>query len=432
MPSAPDPPVARPILADVPLHADLPSLARSGPVPEGERIESLDVLRGLAVLGILMMNIQLFAMPSVAYENPAKFGNLQGLNYAVWLGGQILCNGKFYGIFSMLFGAGIVLMSSRHEQTGRSAVGIHYRRMFTLLLIGLAHAHLVWNGDILYFYAVCGMIVYWARRWRPIWLILTGVVLIGITSGIMELGYAYLQGLDGEERARTVAEWFPSAESTGKEIEAFRGGWFEQLPFRSRFAFHFETKGLVGYVAASSSGLMLLGMALFKLGFLHARRPTWNYALLIAAALGIGIPVILIGVNRLTESGWRQDYVSLRGAQYNYWAAPLVSLGWIGCIMLLCKHRALTWLTGPLSDVGKMALTNYLMQSVICTTIFYGHGCGLFGRVGRTGQLGIVLAVWLFQLIVSPLWLARFRFGPAEWAWRWMTYGRRPTMRRVA
>ena len=379
-----------------------------------------------------MMNIQSFAMPSAAYDNPATFGDLQGLNYMVWLGGQILCNGKFYAIFSMLFGAGIVLMSSRCERSGRSTTGIHYRRMLALLVIGLAHAHLVWEGDILYFYAVCGMVVYWAKRWRPIWLILAGLVLIGITSGLTELRYAEQRSLDVVEAAQSIADSFPGVKWKWLEIEGFRGGWLEQWPFRHRTALQFETWGLIFYVGPSSSGFMLLGMALFKLGVLHARRPSWNYALLIAAAIGIGIPVILIGVRRIIASGWSNFYVTTRGAQYNYWAAILVSLGWIGCIMLLCKHRALTWLTGPLSDVGKMALTNYLMQSVICTTIFYGHGFGMFGRVERTGQLGVVLAVWLFQLIVSPLWLARFRFGPAEWAWRWMTYGRRPTMRRVA
>jgi uncharacterized protein len=426
MPTAPDPaiPLARPISAESPV------LVRIGPVPERDRIESLDVLRGLAVLGILVMNIQSFAMPSAAYDNPATFGNLDGDNYAVWLGGQILCNGKFYGMFSMLFGAGIVLMSSRCERTGRSATGIHYRRMLALLVIGLAHAHLVWSGDILYFYAVCGTIVYWAKRWRPIWLILTGVVLIAVTSGMMELGYAHLQALDGAERAQALAEWFPGAGSMGDEIEAYRGGWLDQLPLRSRFALDFEIGGLVFFVGASASGLMLLGMALFKLGALHARWPSWCYALLIAAAVGIGVPVILIGVNRIIESGWRRDYVSLRGAQYNYWAAPLLSLGWIGLIMLLCRHRALTWLTRPLSAAGRMALTNYLMQSVICTTIFYGHGFGRFGRVERTGQLAVVVAVWLVQLIASPWWMSRFRFGPAEWAWRWATYGRRPTLSR--
>lgn len=383
------------------------------------------------MLGILVMNIQSFSMPETAYMNPATYGDLTGWNYAVWFVSHVLFNGKFYGLFSMMFGAGILLMAERRERVGESAVGIHYRRMATLLVIGIAHAHLIWEGDILYFYAICGMIVFLVRRLPPRWLVVIGIALLGITSGISELAYAALESQDPREREATVAMWFGDESDVEAELEAYRGGWLDQMPQRSRAALGFEIEGLLYYIGASSAGFMLIGMALFKRDALHARWSSRRYAMLIVVAVFVGVPLILLGVRRMEESAWDSAYVILRGAQYNYWAAPLASLGWMGVVMLLYKHRIALWLIGRLADVGKMALTNYLMQSVICTAIFYGHGLGMFGKVDRTGQLGVVLGVWLFQLIASPLWMTRFRFGPAEWAWRWVTYGNRPVMIRA-
>ena len=140
--------------------------AATGPVLENARIDSIDVLRGFTLLGILVMNIQLFAMPDAAYSNPTAYGNLEGANLYVWIAGRLLADQKFMTVFSMLFGAGIVLMAARMEEGGATA-RVHYRRMGWLLLMGLLHAHLLWVGDILFLYAVCGMLVYPLRRQSP-------------------------------------------------------------------------------------------------------------------------------------------------------------------------------------------------------------------------------------------------------------------------
>ena len=179
------------------------------------------------------------------------------------------------------------------------------------------------------------------------------------------------------------------------------------------------------------TGLMLVGMGLFKLGMFSAERSARTYVTMIGAALFVGIPVILYGVRRNFGAEWSFESCFYMGGQFNYWASLLVSLGWVGAVMLVCKQGVATKLVRALAAVGQMAFTNYLMQTVICTTIFYGHGFGLYGSVSRVGQAGIVLAVWVFQLIVSPLWLGRFRFGPAEWLWRSLTYMRRQPMRRM-
>jgi uncharacterized protein len=152
---------------------------------------------------------------------------------------------------------------------------------------------------------------------------------------------------------------------------------------------------------------------------------------LVAAGLLVGVPLTLLGVESFWENDWDAGYVKLTGGQFNYWASLLVSLGWVGLIMLVCKRGLFHPLTRCLAAVGQMALTNYLMQTFLCTTIFYGHGFGWFGYVERTGQIAIVFAIWVFQLIVSPLWLHYFRFGPAEWVWRALTYLSLPPMRRL-
>ena len=175
---------------------------------------------------------------------------------------------------------------------------------------------------------------------------------------------------------------------------------------------------------------MLIGMALFKHGVFSAQRPSRFYAVLIAVAVAVGLPLQAYGISLDVAHGW-PVWSFFVGAQFNYWPSIAVSLGHVGVVMLACRRAALHCLIRPLAAVGRTALTNYLLQTILCTTIFYGHGLGWFGSVDRVGQLGVVAAVWAVQLIASPLWLRRFRFGPAEWAWRWLTYGVRPPLRRT-
>ena len=175
---------------------------------------------------------------------------------------------------------------------------------------------------------------------------------------------------------------------------------------------------------------MLIGMALFKYGVFSARLPSRIYAVLIAVAVAVGLPLQAYGIAADFARGW-QIWSLFIGVQFIYWPSIAVSLGYIGLVMLACREATLRRLTGSLAAVGRTALTNYLLQTILCTTIFYGHGFGLFGSVDRLGQIGVVAAVWVVQLVASPLWLRRFRFGPVEWVWRWLTYGVRPPFRRT-
>ena len=194
----------------------------------------------------------------------------------------------------------------------------------------------------------------------------------------------------------------------------------------------FETIAFIFFTFWRAGGLMLIGMALHKWKLFDAQRSPVLYRSMVLVALLVGIPIVLLGVQGNIAAAWDAGYTGFLGWQYNYWGSVLVGLGWIGLVMLVCRRQAGRRWTRPLAAVGRTALSNYLLQSLLCTTLFYGHGLGLYGRVERTGQVAIVLAVWVVQLIVSTLWLRRFRFGPAEWLWRSLTYRELQPLRRAA
>ena len=406
-----------------------PDRRETGPIAETTRIDAIDILRGVALLGILLMNIQSFAMPRAAYSNPIAYGDLEGANLYVWVASRMLAEQKFMAIFSMLFGAGIVLMAERTDAHG-NARRAHYRRMGWLLVIGLLHAHLLWHGDILFLYAVCGMLLYPLRRQPPGRLLALGALLLAVCSVLfVALGMSFPHWPENE-RAAFTAEWLPSAAAIEAELAVWRGSWLDQQPVRSAWAFEFETSTLIAFGVWRAGGLMLIGMALFKQGAFSARLTSRFYAALVAAAVAVGLPLQAYGVALDFAREWRA-WSFFFGTQFIYWPSIAVSLGYVGLVMLVCRAAALRPLTRSIAAVGRTALTNYLLQTIICTTIFYGHGLGWFGAVDRVEQVGVVAAVWAVQLVASSLWLRRFRFGPAEWVWRWLTYGVRPPLRRA-
>jgi uncharacterized protein len=401
------------------------------PVRPSGRITSIDTLRGVAVLGILIINIQWVSMIEGASWNPTFMFPFEGGNWWAWVLSHVLADQKFMTIFSLLFGAGVLLMTSRVESHGGSSRGIHYRRMFILLLIGLAHAYLLWFGDILVTYAFCGMLIYPLRMLRPGKLIAIGIVTVAVAS-ILSLLFGWSMQFWPEEDIRALmTDWRPSSQEVTDDMAAYRGSYGEIFVHRAPAAFGFHTFVFLVWGMWRAGGLMLIGMGLHKLDVFGAGRTVVFYATLILAALLIGIPTVIYGLYRNIEDGWTLEYSFFIGNQYNYWGSIVVSLGWIGAIMLLCKSVNFGFLTQPLAAVGRMALTNYLMQTVLVTTIFYGYGLGLYGQVDRVGQVLIVFGVWALLLIASPIWLRYFRFGPAEWLWRSVTYRRAQPMRRL-
>jgi uncharacterized protein len=177
------------------------------------------------------------------------------------------------------------------------------------------------------------------------------------------------------------------------------------------------------------TGFMLLGMALYKLGVLSAARSRGFYLRMGALGFGAGALLIALGIRRSFATNWDLLDFVLVSDQLHYWGNLFVALGWTSLVMLLCQRG---WRLRPVAAVGRMALTNYLLQTVICTTIFYGHGLGLFGRIDRAGQFAIVLGIWAFQLLASSAWLRYFAVGPIEWVTRLLVFGRRPAFRRTS
>jgi uncharacterized protein len=395
----------------------------AGPVSRPDRIVSIDVLRGFAVLGILIMNIQSFSMIGAAYLNPYAYGDLNGANHAVWFLSHLLADSKFMTIFSLLFGAGVVLMASRLEASGRPTASVHYRRMIWLIIFGLLHGLFLWYGDILYVYGMCGLIVYLFRRRSPKFLLIFGFLVVAVASLLSMFWQVTMPywppGIVDELETEW---WMPPPEAVQVELDAYRGGWKDQQAVRGPTAFFMETNHFLTEYSWRAGGLMLIGMALFKLGIFGAERSRAFYLRMMSLGFGFGLPIVVYGVVYRNASGWNIRSAFFAGSQFNYWGSLLFAAGWIGLVMLGCQKKSMERLTRPLASVGQMALSCYLLQTIICTTIFYGHGLGLYGSVDRLGQVLIMVAVWAFLLLFCPFWMNRFRFGPFEWLWRSLTY----------
>ena len=398
--------------------------------PTSERIRSLDVLRGFALLGILVMNIQSFSMIEIAYFNPTAYGDLEGANRVVWYLSSMLFDTKFMAIFSMLFGASALLIVERTRSRGGRPFAVHARRNLALLAIGFGHGQFLWHGDILYHYALCAFIIYPFRNRSPRALFITGALILAIGSSLWLMAGLTADEWPQDSAEEHVADWQPGTEAVQEELDVYRGSWSEQNSHRRSTATEMQTFVFLFYFAWRVRGLMLIGMGLYKLGVLSAQRSRRFYGILIAAGIVVGLPLAHLRVSGSVASGWDAFDALFVYTQYNWWGSLAVALGWIGLVMLFCKSAAWLGRLGPLVAVGRMAFTNYLMQTVVCTTLFYGHGFGMFGRLERVEQIGVVLGVWVLQLVGSPLWLRYFHYGPAEWLWRAATLLRWPAFRK--
>lgn len=410
---------------------------RLTPVRAHERIASIDVLRGVALLGILSINIWGFALPYTVFFDPAAAGGWDGWNRGVWIVFHLLAEQKMMSLFSMLFGAGLIVMVRRSDERGSSLLGIYYRRIAWLLVFGLLHAYLLWEGDILVSYALCGLVLYPFRRLRPRTQMILGLFVflsqVAMTAGLglLLLNLREATGPDndgGSQQQRELRqsledELFPSRDIE-KQIDEHREGYVPQFWRRASGNIRVETGGFLFWAGPRAGGLMLVGMALMQWGVFAATRSNRFYVRLMLAGYGLGLPLVAYGIHDMMAHDFdflRQELIS---GHFNYVGSLFVALGHTGLVMLICKAGLLTWLTSRLAAVGRMALSNYLTHTIICTTLFEGWGFGLFGRLNRVELLGVVVAIWLMQLIVSPLWLRRFRFGPMEWLWRSLTYAR--------
>lgn len=426
--------------------------AAPGPVATAERIASIDVLRGCALFGILVINIMVFAHPNMNIFNPLIAGGFEGGDFGFWWISHVFFLQKFMAIFSMLFGAGVVLMCARAESRGASPRGPFYRRQLWLLVIGALHAYLLWVGDILFPYAVCGMIVYPFRRRSPRFLIILGCIAVLIGAVVMYGGGVYFERLRSEipairkarsqgeelsgEQERNLEMWTemretldPTPAQVRDVVEIYRDGYAGIVGHRAPVALMSHTMQMFFFYLWRIGGLMLLGMGLMKLGIFSAARSRRFYLYGMLAGYGVGIPVVVSGAQLLITHRFDFVYSLQVGQHYNYIGSLFVSFAHVCLVMLVCRTGLFSRLRKRLAAVGRMALTNYLVHTVVFTTIFFGYGLGLFNRVPRFHLTWFVLGMWALQLLYSPVWLRHFRFGPGEWLWRSLTYRRRQPMR---
>jgi len=429
-------------------HAYPPSGA---PVEPSDRVSSIDVLRGAAVLGILLMNIVGLGLPFAAYEDPSIAGNQAPIDYWVWAVNAVVSDGKFRAIFSMLFGAGVVLLAQRVERRAPADAGdIHLRRNLWLAVAGVVHAYfLLWPGEILFTYAIAGLPLFVFRRLRPRTLILLGTLVLALQAPRAAIqnaegaqALATLRRLDVErgnigaltpaqdamytEAMNTLADEKPPAAALRESIENHRAGYLTNFTSAAGANVYLQSMYLYKIGFWDAVGPMLFGMALLKLGVLSAARSARFYLMMGAAGYGLGVPLNIWTVADWTRHGFD---AGARWVSLDDLTRMLIAFGHVAVVMLLCKTTAAASLLLPLNAAGRMALTNYVMQTVIAVLLFTGFGLGWFGSLARHQLYYVVAAIWAVQLIASPLWLRAFRFGPLEWLWRSLTYGRLQPMR---
>ena len=437
--------------------------ASAEPAASYERISAVDVLRGVAVLGILLINIEDFALLHsnksaagtewVGVYFPSGFGPRAVF---AWTAFRACFEGKMRAIFSMLFGASVVLFTSRLERRGEAVrlADIYYRRTLWLVAFGILHAYLLWEGDILYSYAVSGLFLFPFRRLPARKLILLGALALSISvprAAVValhrrDIRAQALQALADKAAGKTLtkiqesacnewdeitADFEPDAETLREARLDYLGGYVHLFLRRAELVRYVESSDFYGWAFFDSVGMMLLGMALIKAEVLTAGRSRRFYYTMSAVGYGLGLPVSAAATYQLYLH--RFDPVAIAWLMAAYDPGRIaVALGHIGLVMLVVKAKRAPWLTQVLGDVGRTALTNYIGATVICTTLFNGYGFGLFGSLRRYQLYVVVLCIWCFQIGFSRLWLRRFRFGPAEWLWRSLTYWKRqPLVRRT-
>ncbi len=406
------------------------------PIAPGERNLLLDALRGTALLGILLMNMEAFNGPVLA-SGTGVDPQLSGIDRAVDALVYFFVQGKFFTLFSLLFGMGFLVMSSRADAAGRPFAWTFLRRMAVLLCIGLAHGLLVWSGDILVSYALLGVPLLLVRQAPPRWLAIPGVLVFLAGPGMILLfGLLFWavaqspQSADGLSQTME-AEYAQLGELVARAHEVYRhGSWGEAVAQRAAEV-QVSLAGLP-VIGALVLGMFLIGGALVRSG---AMTTPAQFPRLYAFLRWVLLP---LGVATMGLSYWispvvpidRFDIGIALAQSLGMLAGGLMCLGYVGWLVAFFGSRAGAGVAAWLAPAGRMALTNYLMQSVVCTLVFYGYGLGWFGQMPRAWHAVFALALFVAQVFFSHAWLARFRFGPMEWLWRSATYMRLQPLRR--
>jgi uncharacterized protein len=394
------------------------------PIAVTERIEAMDVLRGFALLGILLMNLEGFVGPVMASGSgldPALIGMDRTVDLLIY----VLVQGKFYTLFSLLFGMGFAVMSQRAEQAGRPFAGVYWRRGLVLLGIGVIHALFIWAGDILMMYALCSFLLLAFRTLPYRW-----YVWMGLVAYVMPIGFMYLMGAMGSLLSGTEG-WDKMIGEIGKQMHVLIDA--ERTAYGSGTYVEATLQRLKSTGMALSNitmfGFIVFGMFLIGAWFVRSgaiARPQ-EFPRLYAGLRWVALPVGLLAMLGSVVLEPTMDFASFdlrisTAFALQMMANLLMCLGYVAWIVRALASPVWQRPLSALAPAGRMALTNYLMQSLVCTWIFYGYGLGYFEQLPRAWQPVFALALFSLQVLASHLWLSRFRFGPMEWLWRSATY----------
>ncbi len=399
-------------------------MEHSLPLQSKDRIFIIDAIRGVALCGILILNVYYFARPASAEHNLLVYAEESTPNIVTWYITNFIAEGSYRALFSMLFGAGVILLVSRLERHdhGLGPADVYYKRLIWLLIFGLINQYVIlWSGDILYTYSICGLFLFPLRKASIRLLLILSVFFICVT-----MWKQWSHDVQAIEKPTPDKEKIENIrKEADKELvemkESYPKIWAHLLTWNQKF------ESTIFYHELFFDGMifMLFGMALFKADVLTGDRPLWWYVLFVVLGYTWGIGYGIWQGNLWYQAHYTpSEYYRIRPMSIRFYQLHRigVSLGHLGLIILLWKSNLFNWLLKLFANVGQMAFSNYLGQSLIGTFFFYGYGLNYFGRLARYELWYFVVAVWIFQIAFSAIWLHYFRFGPLEWVWRSLTY----------
>lgn len=404
------------------------------------RIATLDIVRGVAVMGILAMNIVGFAMPDEAYMNPPSFGWTSTADVASWFVSFVFVDGKMRGLFSVLFGASMLLVMQRAEEAGQPSARVHYLRMIWLLVFGLIHYYFIWLGDILIGYALIGMVAWFFHDGSPRALVRIGIALLAIQLllNLTMAGAAWSASVAAaapDASRDTIEAWqnfqqefvIAGEEELAQTFALYRGGL-------SGIVAHQFGEGLttpffyIGIMGWETLAYMLFGMAMLKSGFLAGSLSVRTYARTAAIGFAIGIPLYVMLAWLLLRADFAVPAIFAFTFAATTVVRPVMIVATAALVILVTRHGGA--LVDRIAAAGRAAFTNYLGTSILMVLLFYGYGLGMFGRLGRAELWLVVIPMWGLMLLWSKAWLDRFLYGPFEWLWRSLARGKPQPMRR--
>jgi len=425
----------------------------AAPVSASERVETLDVIRGFALLGILIMNIVGMGLPMAAYFNPAALGPPPESDLRTWFVVNTFFEGSMRTLFSMLFGAGFILLLDRFDARGLGMMGakIYARRIMLLMLMGLIDIVVfLWSGDILLVYGVTALFLlpFWKSSlrglilWAAFLLVIQTVFAVGGGVKFGEMEAPYREAIALRDAGQTLTDEQSGAIRTWEETTSFfqatpkniadamkraEQGWpaVAGYNFGELFTMELGFFAMTGVMDALFA--MLLGMIAYRLGLLHGRWRTQHVLMLAIVGFGLGIPLNWWETQAIVNSGYTIHGFFAMMSTYQI-GRVLLAMGWISLVLLACKAPWMKWFRIAIGSVGRMALSNYLTHSIIAAVFFIGFG--FYGDLTRTQLYYIVAAMWAFNIVFSLAWLSAFQMGPAEWLWRAGTYGSWPKLKK--